>query len=726
VVDIDGEEVLVFENDWWRLKVRLGQSLSPYHLYSIPTGQLLADQHYCYQLAAGPLGPSGYVGPTTRSQRVETVGWALVPDEAADHLVIEGRVIFSADGPTDIRIEHTFSLFREASRLEERISLVHRYGRDRHELSDLRFGFRKLLFDRQRYTWVNNADRSRLVPVPFGRHIGQSVDHRMASYAATDLVPNNWAHVGLPDRAAEAWIWADDKVGFISAKYSQEHIEFGVADGELVAQPGRSAGIGSRPIDSADENLCLRFGGVGIARGCPEKAATLCSEQRLSFGVSIYEAFGGEWTVGLARYKDILNDRGHGLVPTYRSRLHWNELYNLGWRCGSNEPLQELPALWAEAELAKSVGAEVFYFDPGWDLHEGSSVWDTSRLGDVGDFVTTLRSKFGLELALHVMVHTKSTDEDPRIYRRRRDGEIDLWSDDTPYAGGYICPASQAWQEQKTARLAQLAQAGVAFFMFDFVNYGRAVPERYIDPGSEVPSCWSSEHGHNVPLTRGEHAAGIMAVVCAVKKLFPHVVIEAHDRIGDNFAPLYYQHGRPFAHDELWGFEYMWDPYLDLLSGKALSLYEYNLAYDIPLYLHLNSSHDSGTWLAFWWYASCCRHLGIGGLTPESPAWPGLLSTVRTYHRLYDFLARGDFVGIDVLAHGHVLRDRSSAVIIAFNLGASKIRRELVVDKDRLGLSTVHTVSGADVSVRDGNIVIGVEIGPMSPTIVELNVPSGR
>jgi len=125
------------------------------------------------------------------------------------------------------------------------------------------------------------------------------------------------------------------------------------------------------------------------------------------------------------------------------------------------------------------------------------------ELGDVGDFVTTLRSKFGLELALHVMVHTKSTDEDPRIYRRRRDGEIDLWSDDTPYAGGYICPASQAWQEQKTARLAQLAQAGVAFFMFDFVNYGRAVPERYIDPGSEVPSCWSSEHGHNVPLTRG-------------------------------------------------------------------------------------------------------------------------------------------------------------------------------------------------------------------------------
>jgi len=212
-----------------------------------------------------------------------------------------------------------------------------------------------------------------------------------------------------------------------------------------------------------------------------------------------------------------------------------------------------------------------------------------------------------------------------------------------------------------------------------------------------------------------------MAVLCAVKKLFPHVVIEAHDRIGDNFAPLYYQHGRPFAHDELWGFEYMWDPYLDLLSGKALSLYDTTRLH-IPLYLHLNSSHDSGTWLAFWWYASCCRHLGIGGLTPESPAWPGLLSTVRTYHRLYDFLARGDFVGIDVLAHGHVLQGPQLRRDHRLQPGRLQDPTRTGRGQGRLGLSTVHTVSGADVSVRDGNIVIGVEIGSYEPTIVELNV----
>jgi hypothetical protein len=113
-------------------------------------------------------------------------------------------------------------------------------------------------------------------------------------------------------------------------------------------------------------------------------------------------------------------------------------------------------------------------------------------------------------------------------------------------------------------------------------------------------------------------------------------------------------------------------------------------------------------------------------LTSQSPAWPGLVGTVRTYRRLSEHLSRGSFVGIDAMAHGHVLRDRGSAVIIVFNLSASEIRRELVVQKARLGISTVQTVSGAEVSVRDDNIVVGVEIAPMSATIVELNVPSVR
>ena len=49
----------------------------------------------------------------------------------------------------------------------------------------------------------------------------------------------------------------------------------------------------------------------------------------------------------------------------------------------------------------------------------------------------------------------------------------------------------------------------------------------------------------------------------------------------------------------------------DLLSGKALCLYYYNLACDIPLYDHITMEDDNDAGLSFWWYASTVRHLGI-------------------------------------------------------------------------------------------------------------------
>ena len=273
-----------------------------------------------------------------------------------------------------------------------------------------------------------------------------------------------------------------------------------------------------------------------------------------------------------------------------------------------------------------------------------------------------------------------------------------------------MCPASPVWQRQKTERLLLLARAGVSFFMFDFVNY---------------QPCWSREHGHHVPLTREEHAEGIMTVVRAVKSQFPGLTIEAHDRIGGGL-PLYYQHGSPGAHDELWGFEYMWDPYTDLLSGRALSLYEYNLAYDIPLYLHINSAHDSPAMLAFWWYASCCRHLGIGGLAEGDEQWPRLTEAMRRYRALQPWFARGRFVGIDPVTHLHVLDGDtdgdggSSAVLTAFNLTATSVRRTVSITPAQLPLGTAPEVAGAPAAVAGGVLTIDLELPPLSPLVIEI------
>jgi hypothetical protein len=442
-----------------------------------------------------------------------------------------------------------------------------------------------------------------------------------------------------------------------------------------------------------------------VRDGFPENVGELGPHQRLSFGSSTIVAYDGGWQAGYTSYKQLLRAKGHVTPAGYDPKIHWNELYRLGWRCGSNAPLQELPELFEEAARAQAAGAQAFYFDPGWDLFEGSSVWDTERLGPIEDFTRRLKDEYGLSLALHLMVHTKSTEEDPRIYRRRPDGEIDLWTDATPYVGGFVCPASPAWQRQKTDRLLRLAGAGASFFMFDFVNY---------------QPCWSSEHGHSVPLTREEHSEGILSVIRAVKARFPGLTVEAHDRIGGGL-PLYYQHGSASAHDELWGFEYMWDPYADLLSGRALSLYEYNLAYDIPLYLHINSAHDSPTMLAFWWYASCCRHLGVGGLAESDEQWPRFAEAMRTYRRLQPYFARGRFAGIDTLTHLHVLDQEGGAVLTAYNLEATEVRRSVSITSAQMPLGEAPGVTGAPGTMAAGVLTIDLVLPPLSPLVVEID-----
>ncbi|HEX4257685.1 MAG TPA: hypothetical protein VH089_21505 [Streptosporangiaceae bacterium] len=698
---------LVVTSPHWRLRVDWGDRVDPYELVHLASGRAVADESYCYQLTVSGATDSGFHGGPVRCRRVRPLDWSAEPhDDDGTTLTLLGQLDFGPQGPTGLRLEHRITLTGSGQVIEQ-LSLLNQAGQDQLRLDSFRFGFRKTLFDRGRWAWSPGCEDAELIPVPLRRFRAQDVDHLRSGYRAADLYPSEWPGRGsLPDRGAEAWLWAEAGGGFLVAKYTQEHAEYGLADGEHVVARRPAGPAASLQLDQlhSDRNLCLRHGGAGRHDGFPETARELSPGQRLGFGASIIVAYDGDWQAGYARYKQVLRDRGHVTPAGYDPRVHWNELYRLGWRCGSNAPLQELPELFAEAARARAAGAQAFYFDPGWDLFEGSSVWDTGRLGPVEEFVRRLREEYGLSLALHLMIHTKSVQEDPAIYRRRPDGAIDLWTDRTPYSGGYVCPAAPVWQRQKTERLLGLARAGVSFFMFDFVTYG---------------PCWSAGHGHGVPSTREEHAAGIMTVVRAVKAEFPALAIEAHDRIGGGL-PLYYQHGSDRDHDELWGFEYMWDPYADLLSGRALSLYEYNLAYDIPLYLHINSAHDSPALLAFWWYASCCRHLGIGGLAEGDAQWPRLVEAMGRYRELQPWFARGRFVGIDRFTHLHVL-DEGGAVLTAFNLTASPVRRTVAITPAQLEVAAAPQVAGAPSTLADGVLTIDLDLPPLSPLVVEID-----
>ncbi|GAG57831.1 unnamed protein product, partial [marine sediment metagenome] len=237
--------------------------------------------------------------------------------------------------------------------------------------------------------------------------------------------------------------------------------------------------------------------------------------------------------------------------------------------------------------------------------------------------------------------------------------------------------------------------------------------------------------GHEIPMLRQTHAENIFKVIQNVKKEFPHILIEAHDRGVKPRHPLYYQHNLSHSFDENWGFECMWNPMQDLLSGKATQLFEYNLAYSIPLYLHINENSDNENMLQFWWYASLARHLGIGGLSNrQSAKYKALKDAMTLYKKNKPFFTRGKFYGISYNIHLHVDEIDKSGVITAYNLSSrvQKIDVHINLVKYGLDVNTVNIYNGINQKIstiklnkKSENISqIEVEIPPLSPIIAIL------
>ncbi len=485
---------------------------------------------------------------------------------------------------------------------------------------------------------------------------------------------------------------------------SAGEIEFSIFKGEI------------RPPD-----FCARFGGVGLWRGDPESAQELRAGETLRFGLSHYELVDGGWKQGYYAFRSFLGSHGKRFPETFDPPVHWNELYNLSWRLGDGSTRYTLEKLYREAEIAADIGCESLYLDPGWDTIEGSTIWDEKHLGvPLEDFVRTIRERYGLKVSLHLMSNTNSKEEYPGMYRRDPQGEIvPVWD------GAKVCTQSP-WKAEKTRRLLKLARAGVSFFMFDFQAYH--------------PPCHDPKHGHEIPLKRQSHADGLNEVMRNIKREFPEIYIEAHDRVTgglQDYHPLYFQYDPPYSFDENWGFEYMWDSYLDLISGKALSLYEYNLAYEVPLYLHINIGQKSGLLeqgrsvgpdndrlLAFWWYASTVRHLGIGGVSdPRSALYRALKRAMKVYRGLQDFYKRGTFYGIDEMTHVHTLPGKNQAVINLFNLTGKDVRRGVRVDLKEIGLERLESVSGVShFSKTKAGFTFPIELAPLSPALVTVNL----
>ena len=130
----------------------------------------------------------------------------------------------------------------------------------------------------------------------------------------------------------------------------------------------------------------------------------------------------------------------------------------------------------------------------------------------------------------------------------------------------------------------------------------------------------------------------------------------------------------------------MWQPMEDILSGRAKALYYYNLGCNVPIYLHVDLREDNRHCLVLWWYASTCRHLGIGGTHPDPLVAQAQRLAMQRYRRLERFFKHGDFYGLDEQVHIHALPKEGAFVVNLFNLSDAGRVMEGSVRVEDLGL----------------------------------------
>ncbi|MFP4384099.1 MAG: hypothetical protein ACLFST_02260 [Spirochaetia bacterium] len=693
-----------------------------YQLSDKENGRIFSDYDYFYGIliSGNNTDPEEIAFPEEID--VETIRKLLTPEtpihlESRTMSQEEKSLRISGQFSNGLGFIHTFS--SEGSYLTETISLTN--GTDK-TVSPLKinFGFRKMLFTKKT-GWQEDMDTWRLESLPLRRYCSQRLDRRLNSYTASDLLyaPFDDGDVNLkPGFGAEGWIWGTPETNMLIWKYNPDEIEFSRFCRFPEILPGRG-----------QENTAVIFGGAAQYKQDPEFSMSLLPGQTYTFGKTRYTFFSGSYEDGAGIYRNFLEQQGHAIPEDYDPKMHWNELYNLGWFAevagyfteGTEFKLYTRDELFREAELAKAAGAECLYLDPGWDTEPGSTVWDNNRLGPFRDFARTIHAEYGLKLALHLMMNFWSAREKETFYWRDRNGNKQRNPDDGLL---FRFCANDDWVETKSTRLLKLAEEGADFFMFDFTAYGM-----------DALGCHSHDHGHEVPMLRQTHADNLFRVIQNIKRKYPHVVIEAHDRIRgglNDYHPYYFQENKDHSFDELWGFEYMWNPLQDLLSGKALSLYEYNLSYSVPLYLHINSSCDNDSMLQFWWYASTVRHLGIGGIAdPEDPAFQRLRKAVTLYKKHNLFFIHGTFRGIDPLTHLHTDPGSGNCLLTAFNLSSTKERKKIVFKPEKYGLkpglSSIACWNGtgikqkAELVMDGGKVNLSIEVPPLSPVICLLS-----
>ena len=687
--DLTGSSGATFRNAAFELHLQAGRGLRA-RLKHVQSGLLLADGAYSYSFGEPEFGD------------------ARVEQDGTDRVVrLEG---VSAG---NLEVKHVFRIPADSPWIEEQITLTNRaahfvympQGRCGFVLPiELRNGevagplkdykFTAVPFRREptgnREQYADYAVLDVLTKLRRSNLRATTPIRRVGTIVVPAIYSTGYIHEAYPQYASEGWLLSDSGRGFVISKYSQEGMEWALLD--------------RLPLDK--DTLGLRWGGWGIYERDPEQGAGLQPGASHEFGVTRISAYEGGLEQGFYTFREEMDGRGHGCPEGFDPPVHWNELYDnkLWWLAGDNgqddpenrRKLYQHKDLVEEAVKASDIGCESLYLDPGWDTNFASKIWDEERLGSMKDFTELLRKEYGLKVSLHCPL---SGWCNPSSYSR----DLDRMGPDGKRIERSLCGSSRQYVEESAKRFDALGRSGAAYFMFDGTMFNG--------------ECWDPGHGHAVPSTREEHVQATNRLARLVHKTHPHILIEMHDQmLGGTiirYVPTYYGHGMPpqgldhpraHGYDCVWAYELMWDPMTDLVGGHSIALYYYNLAYSVPLYIHIDLRKDNEHALMLWWNMSTCRYLGIGGTHNDIRIRRTQKEAMTTYRRLSPIFKAGRFYGIDEQTHVHVHPTKLEAVVNCFNLGERSTTRTVRFDPAKYGLDPgkSYRIEGADFR-REGD-----------------------
>jgi len=687
-------------NDAYRLKVTKEERKITVRLQDMATDFVLAEGPYVY-----------------RASRAFEDG-SKVARRLKDITVKKGTESIEIGGELGgVELKHVIKLPENHPVMEEQIFLGNPTGAV-IELEDFATGFQRRIAD-DIGRILPEAGSDRLQAVPLLHRASDPADYDW-DFAMADLIerpgreqrfgnwpPGNWRFGYLPAMhyASEGWAWIHGEHAIGIFKFNQEGMEFSVL-----------------AVEVYEDGLYLRFGGAAMVAGDPSALRHIQPGQTIPMGLTRYQTVKGPHRQACYAFRAFLDEKGCRFPKGYNPPVHWNELYdNPEWHVvipsRPEEPQRTRQVTYTrelmeeEARKARAYGCEALYLDPGWDTEFGTFLWGEDWLGPRKDFINLMRDKYGLKVSLHCPLATWMS-----MYARG----VSSWPKEAFQAGpegniseGCICLGSKQYLEEAARRLLANCADGATFLMFDgnWWNGG----------------CWNSDHGHPVPYTMEDHIRANIELARRIHEKYPHVLIEMHDMITggapQRYTPVYYKYGLPASYDENWGFELMWSTMEDIISGRARSLYYYNLGCNVPIYLHVDLRDDNEHCLVLWWYASTCRHLGIGGTHGNPAIAEAQKLAMKEYRRLERFYKRGEFLGVKEEMHIHLLKEEGAFVVNLFNLSDQTRIIEGCIGFGEMGLRRDKYYimpKGGSVDVETGTFSISRRMPPWSAQLAEV------